>query len=410
MPLTTLFLDMDAFFASAEQHLRPQLRGLPVGVVPVYTADGRPAPSSCCIAVSYAARPAGVRTGTVIHEARRLCPAIRFVHARPAEYVRLHHAIIEAVETVIPVDRVYSIDEMACRLMGDERDPVRAASLALAIKRTLRERFSEALTCSIGIAPNRLLAKVAGDQHKPDGLSIIEPSMLPDCLYPMALDDWPGISRGMLARFAAHGVRTTEGMYALSEDEMARVFCSVDGRRWWMLVRGFDLPDKKTVRRTLGHQHVLPPEKRGREEARRVVVRLLAKAAQRLRREGYRSGELVTAARLIPEGAWARKTQLPPTSSTRVFLTALGEQWRHAPDARYLIVAATLNKLTPVSEAPAPLYARERAEERLDHAIDRINQRYGYAAIHPASADTASAPMRIAFSSIPDLAAPDLHA
>ena len=168
MPLTTLFLDMDAFFASAEQHLRPQLRGKPVGVVPVYTADGRPAPSSCCIAVSYAARPAGVRTGTVIHEARRLCPAIRFVHARPAEYVKLHHAIIEAVETVLPVDRVYSIDEMACRLMGDERDPVRAASLALAIKRTLRERFSAALTCSIGVAPNRLLAKVAGDQLKPD--------------------------------------------------------------------------------------------------------------------------------------------------------------------------------------------------------------------------------------------------
>ncbi len=80
------------------------------------------------------------------------------------------------------------------------------------------------------------------------------------------------------------------------------------------------------------------------------------------------------------------------------------------PDALFLVVAATLCGLTPASCSPAPLFADEAADERLDGAIDRINARFGYAAIHPASADTASAPMRIAFSSIPDLAAPDLHA
>lgn len=409
MPLTTLWVDMDAYFASAEQHLTPELRGRPVGVVPVFTRDGRPAETSCCIAVSYAARPSGVKTGTLVREARRLCPGIRFVHARPAEYVRLHRAIVETVGTVLPVDRIYSIDEFACRLLGSERDPMRAAELGVGIKRAVRARFSEALTCAVGIAPNRLLSKVAADQHKPNGLSVIEPSMLPDCLYDLDLEDWPGISHAMRARFEQHGVTTTEGMYALTEEEMARVFGSVDGVRWWMQIRGIDVPDKKTVRRTMGHQHVLPPTKRGPDEARGVLVRLLTKAAQRLRREGYRAGELVCSARLVPDGKWSRRTVLPPTSSTRVLLTAMNEQWISAPRARYLVIAATLLRLTRVAEAPAPLFPGEQGEERLDLAVDRINTRYGYAAIRPASADAASAPMRIAFTSIPDLEMPDLH-
>lgn len=311
MSLTTLWLDMDAFFASAEQHLQPRLRGHPVGVVPVFAPEGNPARTSCCIAVSCEARPSGVRTGTPVFEAFRLCPGIRLVHARPAEYVRLHHKIHEAVETVLPIDRVYSVDEMACRLMGEEKDPVRAAELGLAIKRVVRDRFSTALTCSVGIAPNRLLAKVAGDLDKPDGLQVIESSMLPGAVADMALDDWPGISRGMLARFAKHGVSTTLQMYELREESMAEVFGSVDGRRWWMLIRGFDLPDKTTIRRTLGHQNVLPPDKRDREQARGVMVRLLVEAAQRLRREGFRACELVSETKLLPTGGWSKRSLLP---------------------------------------------------------------------------------------------------
>ena len=410
MDLTTLWLDMDAYFASAEQHLRPKLRGKPVAVVPVFTNNGRtPAATSCCIAVSYEARPHGVRTGTLVRDARRLCPDICFVHARPAEYVRLHHALVRAVETVLPVDKAYSIDEFACRLLGAERHPRRARELALGIKQAIRKHFSEALTCSIGIAPNRLLAKVAADTHKPDGLGVIEPSMLPECMFDLELEDWPGINRGMAARFARHGITTTKAMYGLSEAEMVRAFGSVDGRRWWMLIRGMDLPDKATTRCMLGHQHVLPPDKRSREQARRVLVRLLIKAAQRLRREGYRAGELCCSARLLPEGRWARRTTLPPTNATRVFLETMATQWRTAPCAKYLVVAVTLQRLIASRDAPDPLFVGEQAEMRLDQAVDAINQRYGYAAIHPASADVVSAPMRISFSSIPDLGMPDLH-
>jgi len=94
--LKWLFLDMNSFFASVEQQLRPELRGQPVGVVPVM------ADSSCCIAASYEAKGHGIKTGTRISDAKERCPGIRLVQARPAEYVRVHEAIVRAVDSVLP--------------------------------------------------------------------------------------------------------------------------------------------------------------------------------------------------------------------------------------------------------------------------------------------------------------------
>ena len=108
--LDWLFLDMNSFFASAEQHLQPALRGKPVAVVPTMTDR------TCCIAVSYEARPYGIKTGTNVGEARRRCPGLRVVAGRHEDYVRIHHQIIAAVETVLPVTKVCSIDEMVCQL------------------------------------------------------------------------------------------------------------------------------------------------------------------------------------------------------------------------------------------------------------------------------------------------------
>src|SRR4051812_34411532 len=105
--LNALFVDMNSYFASCEQHDRPELRGRPVAVAPVASDH------TSCIAASYEAKAFGVKTGTPVHEAKRMCPGIRIVQARPELYVRLHHAIIAAIDTCIPVRAVHSIDECA---------------------------------------------------------------------------------------------------------------------------------------------------------------------------------------------------------------------------------------------------------------------------------------------------------
>src|SRR5436190_7503135 len=129
-----LFLDMNAYFASVEQQAQPGLRGRPVAVVPVMTN------STCCIAASYEARPYGIRTGTNVGEARRLCPRLRLVEARHELYIRTHEKIIEAVETVLPVAQVCSIDEMACRLSPQHRSVEEALVLAGNVKRAIAQR------------------------------------------------------------------------------------------------------------------------------------------------------------------------------------------------------------------------------------------------------------------------------
>jgi hypothetical protein len=147
-----LFLDLNAFFASCEQQENSALRGKPVIVVQTLTA------SAVAIAASYAAKAFGIETGTLTREARRLCPGVFAVQANHRLYTEYHERVLKAVDTCLPVEKVCSIDEMACRLMGTERQVPVARELALKVKRALREQVGECLTCSVGIAPNVFLA------------------------------------------------------------------------------------------------------------------------------------------------------------------------------------------------------------------------------------------------------------
>src|ERR1700685_2689077 len=135
--LNWLFVDLNSYFASVEQQVRSELRGRPVGVVPMM------ADTTCCIAASYEAKAFGVRTGTVVAEAKRMCPDIVLVEGRHEIYTEYHHRVVEAVESCVPVTAVCSIDEMACRLIGRERPLLNAIDLGIRVKRAIHERAGE---------------------------------------------------------------------------------------------------------------------------------------------------------------------------------------------------------------------------------------------------------------------------
>src|SRR5947209_1906793 len=201
---------MNAYFASVEQQERPELRGKPVAVVPVQ------AETTACIAASYEAKRFGVRTGVRVSDARRLCPGIRLVAARPELYIATHHCIIAAVETCLPVTAVLSVDEMVCRLRGPDRHPEAAVNLARQVKEAIWRDAGRCLNCSAGLAPNRFLAKVAADMQKPDGLTVILPEELPGRLHGLRLTDLPGIAGRMERRLHAAGVTEVRQLCALS--------------------------------------------------------------------------------------------------------------------------------------------------------------------------------------------------
>ncbi|MEM9065057.1 MAG: DNA polymerase [Planctomycetota bacterium] len=408
--ITTLFVDMDAFFASCEQMDHPHLRGLPVAVTPT------PADSGCCIATSYEARARGVRTGCRVKDARDLCPGIEVIRARPDRYIQIHHEILAAIDTAVPVGEVLSIDECACDLLSNERDEPVAVAIGHAIKDAIAERIGT-ITCSVGLAPNRLLAKVAAGSNKPDGLTVIRRSDLPDAITHLALTDLPGISKGIARRLRAAGITTMGQLYARTESELRAAWGSVLGAYWHMWIRGEHADGPPTRTRTCGHQHVLAPKHRGIDSARGVAERLLGKAAQRMRTMAMTAGALRLGVWALDRGPGQRSrfsdwTPAAGTDDTRALRPILFGLWdamvAELSPERIIQVSVRLEDLRPAG-CQLPLFEGERQGRALMRAIDEASRRYGVDAVFPGSMfdQRKTAPRRIPFGKPPDLAIPD---
>lgn len=282
MTLRCLFVDFDSFFASVEQHDDPGLRGRPVAVVPVL------AETTCCLAASQEAKRLHIKTGTGVREAREKCPGIRLALARPARYIEMHNRFMAAIEDCIPHGKAASIDEVPCYLIGRERKRENAEAIASAIKRRLAELgISPSMTCSIGIAPNRFLAKTASDMNKPDGVTVIEQADLPDALHGLALRDFCGIGPSMERRLHAAAIRTSAQLCAATREHLRAAWGGIEGERYWLQLRGFEIPERRENRSSIGHSHVLGPELRSFDGMRAVLFKLLAKAAMRMRKEAF---------------------------------------------------------------------------------------------------------------------------
>ena len=408
-----LFVDLNAFFASVEQQERPELRGRPVAVVPLVT------PNTVCIAASYEARPFGVKTGVKVREAQRLCPELALVEGRPKLYVEYHHRLLEAIERCVPVTVVMSIDEAACRLMGRERALPNALAIARAVKAAVRG-VGETLRCSIGLAPNRYLAKVASDMHKPDGLTPLLASALPQALFRLQLGDLPGIGRRTEERLRARDVRTVEQLCAFDRDQMRALWGGVQGARIWHWLRGADLELRDSGRKSLGRQHVLAPELRSRAGAFAVAQKLLHLAAAELRHQGLRAGGLGLAVNFLDDRrpraggpwvsspSWKANVRLAPCRDTLALQAHLRQLWENCPDRAPILVYVWLYELTPQAEYPSSLFAenrQERAGEAASDLMDALGRRFGPRALYPGSLHTTgdAAPTRIAFHHVPRL-------
>ncbi len=400
IPLRSLYVDFNSYFASVEQELRPKLRGRPVGVLPVL------ADTTCCIAASYEAKAFGVKTGTPVYEARQRCPGIVFVEARPPLYVEMHHRLVAAVESCTPVGRVLSIDEMSCPLTGSERNADKALALSYRIKATIAAQVGTHLRCSIGIAPNTFLAKIASNMRKPDGCTVIEAADLPQVLYRLELRDIHGIGRALESRLRQHGIATVEQLCTAHAGTLRAAWGSIEGERMHAKLRGEELPEHATRRASVSHSHVLPPELRNEAAAYSVLHRLLQKAAMRLRSYGLIAGNLHVRMKYRDNSVWRADQPLDPTADTLTFLHALDALWAQRPPRRKpFAVAVALTALDAAAHRSRDLFDAGRDHERLDAAIDAINLRYGKNSLYFGGAHRAlaAAPMRIAFQHIPDL-------
>ena len=402
MPLSSLLIDYNGFFASCEQQERPELRDRPVGVVPLM------AETTSIIASSYDARRHGIKVGTPVAEARRLCPGIAIVESRPATYIHYHKKLIEAVETCLPVTEVWSIDEVWCELPPNWRNRDTAVATAQKIKGAILRLAGDCLTCSIGIAPNAWLAKIASDLEKPDGLVVIEDGELPQRLFPLALRDLPGVGANMETRLRAARLDTVEKLCAAPIHTLRHVWGGIEGERMFRRLRGETVPLPPRRTSSIGHAQILPPALRTQVGAEATLHRLLQKAAMRLRHEGLYAGGLHLS--LQNRERWSTGATFVETQDTLELTRVLKLLWDRRPrgTASPHSVGVTLFDLAPASAHTGVLAGIVDNGDRragLNATLDHINKKLGKNSVVYGGALGALdyAPMRIAFSRIPDI-------
>lgn len=387
-----LFLDMDSFFASIEQQVQPPLRNKPVGVAP-YTGE-----TGCIISPSKLAKEQGVKTGMLVGEAKKLCPAIKIIESRPVLYKLYHQEIVKVLYSFSPFLKILSIDEMTFPIEEGKGSKIAVQNMALKIKEAIKNRVGDFLTCSIGIGPNQFLAKIAAELEKPDGLVWITKEQLP-CLYKkLDLLDLPGINEGMKRILYKADIRTPFDFYQASQEKLVR-FLNHPGRLWYLRLRGFEVDDYKSKVSSIGHSFVLPPKYRNKKGARKVVIKLAYKIGQRLRRDRFLAGGLLLKIDFVNGECFKKFVNHSPFSDVytliKQVLYLLSQIEFKSPPLSISMSAYKLLK----DKGQHFLFPQFQKRQDLFKAVDAINDKYGPETVYIAETegDVDIAPERIPF-------------
>lgn len=277
-----LHVDMDAFFASVEQQRRPELRGKPL----VIGGNGDPMKRGVVSTASYEARRFGIRSAMPLRVAWRLCPEAVFLPVDYREYARISAVIKGILREVSTVIEDVGIDEAFLDISASDRHPEEVA-------REIKERIrvTTGLTCSIGIAPNKLLAKIASDMEKPDGLTIITAEDVPTLIWPLLTRKLRGVGPKTEEHLKGMGVETVGDLAALSRETLISRFGLSHGNYLFEAARGIDYTslatrwEPKSMSRETTFQHDVG----NRQALFKVLALLVREVAAELTSEGFRS-------------------------------------------------------------------------------------------------------------------------
>lgn len=372
-----LHVDMDAFFASVEQLDDPSLRGKPVLV-------GGTGPRGVVAAASYEARKFGIHSAMPSAVARRLCPHAVFVKGSFARYKELSSRVFEILESYTPRVQPVSIDEAFMDVTGSTTlmgDPV---EIARSIRATILERTG--LTASVGVAPNKFLAKLASDLDKPDGLTVFEIGQVQSKLDPLGVSRIWGVGPAAERKLRALGVRTIGELRALPRETLDARFGSY-GERLWRLSRGLDDRPVHTDReaKSISHERTFAQNLTDPDEIRSIILDLGELVARRLRRHGRYAKTINVKIRFGDFETVTRASTLEaPTDRTGVIASearGLFDVWARSFRSVRLI-GVGVSQLSEGAGQGSLFGQEQRTRDRaVDRASDEITRRFGAGAI-----------------------------
>jgi DNA polymerase-4 len=365
---------MDAFYASVEMLDDPALRGKPVLV-------GSDRPRGVVAAASYEARRFGCRSAQPMAVALRLCPEAVVVPPRMLRYVEVSERVFSILETVSPLVEPLSIDEAFLELTGTERLLGHPEGVARGLKqRILRETGCSA---SVGIAPNKFLAKIASDLEKPDGLTVIREGDVDRVLLPMEIERLWGVGPKTAAVLRAAGVTTVGHLREWTRERLAARFGDA-GDHFWRLCRALDdrpvVPDREA--KQIGQECTFEQDLEDPEEVRLALLGHVDEVARRLRRHAVRARGVQLKIRYGKFETITRAATLPgprdATADLRGAALAIWEKWAGGSFRPVRLIGMTATHLEAGPGQPALFPdTEEQRQKRLDGALDQIRSRFG---------------------------------
>lgn len=374
-----ILVDMNAFFASVEQLDHPEWRGRALAVT-----NGRQ--GTCIITCSYEARAYGIHTGMRLRDAKRLCPRLIQVAARPYRYAEISRRIMHALLKLTPEREIFSIDEAFldvthCQLLHGT--PEKMARMAKDIVFN-----ASGLLCSVGVSGDKTTAKFAAKLQKPNGLVVIPPWQAKDTLRHVPVTELSGVKTGIGNFLAKHGAVTCGDVEKIPLSILTRRFGDL-GRRIWYMCQGADPEPVHTViahPKSMGHGKVMPPNTRDIKTINTFIMHMCEKLGARLRQHQFRA-QYFFAGLLHYDLGWLGakgKTIQPTQDSQEIFKLAsqlIYQYWQGEPVHQIQITA-----LDPTTKGLQLDFFTEanHKQEKLYQVIDNINNKYGEFTIAPA--------------------------
>jgi DNA polymerase-4 len=400
-PSTILHVDLNSCFATIEQQANPHLRGKPIAVA-AYDS-----PRGCIVAPSVEAKRFGVKVGMRVMDGKLLCRELIVLTPDPAKYRMVHLALRKVISTYTDDFYPKSIDEFVLNMEGYPAFTRGMHTVAKELKERIKREIGEAITVSVGIAPNRFLAKLAAGLHKPDGLDEINVGNFHEIYSRLSLLDLHGIKTKNTVRLNNAGVFTVLDFYRAPLHQLNSAFQSILSYYWYLRLRGWEIDDVEFGRHSYGNSYSLPFNASAPHELSPILAKLVEKMGARVRRAGYAAQGVHVGILYREGGFWHKGVTLPKVifDSRDIYKKAFRILLMCPYHKPVHTLAVSVFNLKKEKSLQLDFFEDVPKKKQLVAAVDKVNERWGNFVITPARMinTTGYVPDRIAFGGVKEL-------
>jgi len=373
---TIFHLDMDAFFVSVERILDPSLEGKPVIV------GGDPHGRGVVAACSYEARQFGIHSAMPIRNAFKLCPNGIYLHGHGKEYGRFSKAVKNFLEHYFPTVQQASIDEFYLDYTGCQKNYGEPVKFAEKLQNEIWKKFN--LPCSIGIASNKTIAKIASDYKKPRGITFVPPGSEKDFLAPLPIEKMPGIGKATLPILRARGFSSIGDIAKSSPDYLSTLLGKFGIELWDKANgKGNDIIVTEHERKSISKETTFDKDLVSKSKIEAILFELVSKVCQLLRNENWQTSTVSIKLRYTDFVTITRAKTIEPTDDDKVVFEVAKELFEKSYTRRVGIrlIGVHLSKLNHYTEQCILFEDDETIRKRMLRAVMKIRDKYGFDSI-----------------------------